>query len=137
MWAHYASNHKGFCLEFHSNRSLDGVNPLDVLYVNNFIKAPYYKNPKDALFHLIYTKSKDWEYENELRSIQINLLNEEARKITYNKEELKSIYFGVNIDSNIKQYLLEIVDKVYNKKIVVYQGVLSKLNFEINWERIL
>jgi hypothetical protein len=135
MWAHYASNHKGFCLEFYSNRSLDGINPLDVLYVNNFIKAAYYKNPKDALFHLIYTKSKDWEYENELRSIQNNLLNEEARKITYNKEELKSIYFGVNIDSNIKQYLLEIVDKVYNKKIVVYQGVLSKLNFEINWVR--
>lgn len=137
MWAHYASNHKGFCLEFHSNRSLDGINPLDVIYVNNFIKAAYYKNPKDALFHLIYTKAKDWEYEKELRSIQINLLNDEARKIAYKKEELKSIYLGVNIDSNMKQHLLEIVDKVYNKKIAVYQGVLSKLNFEINWERIL
>lgn len=136
MWSHYASNHKGFCLEFHSNRALDGINPLDVIYVNDFIKASYYNNHKDALFHLIYTKAKDWEYENELRSIQINLLNEEARKISYSKKELKSIYLGVNIDSNIKQQLLEIVEKVYNKKIVVYQGVLSKLNFEINWEII-
>lgn len=86
---------------------------------------------------MIYTKAKDWEYEKELRSIQINLLNDETRKIAYKKEELKSIYLGVNIDSNMKQQLLEIVDNVFNKKIAVYQGVLSKLNFEINWERIL
>jgi hypothetical protein len=136
MWAHYASNHRGFCLEFYSNRSLDGINPLDVIYSNNFIKAAYYNNQKDALFHLIYTKAKDWEYEKELRSIQINLLNDEARKIAYKKEELKSIYLGVNIESNIKQQLLDIVDKVYNKRVEVYQGVLSSLNFEINWERV-
>lgn len=136
MWSHYASKHKGFCLEFHYNNSSEGINPLDIIYSNDFIKAAFHKNSLDALFHLIYTKAKDWEYEKELRSIKINLLNDEARKIPYKKEELKAIYLGVNIDSAIKEKLLEIVEEVYDNKIEVYQGKLSSLSFEINWERI-
>jgi hypothetical protein len=52
MWSHYASNHQGFCVEYKYNSHIKGINPLDVNYSDSFIKANFYKEKQDALFHM-------------------------------------------------------------------------------------
>lgn len=137
MWSHYASNHKGFCVEFHCNIDLKGINPLDVNYVSTFLKADYYKAEKDAIFHMIFTKAKQWSYEEELRSIQNNLLDNNARKIPFRKGDIKAIYLGVNCEESTRDKITEIVNVIYESKIIVFQGKLSESTFEIVWEKII
>ena len=136
MWSHYSANHKGFCIEFNANLDLDGINPLDVIYVNDFLQAEYYKDGKDSIFHMIFTKAKDWEYENELRIIKNKLFTEDSRKIPFRKNDIKSIYFGVNTTKLLKEKILKITEEVYQNKINIYEGLLSDSSFEILWNKI-
>ncbi|MEC4049117.1 DUF2971 domain-containing protein [Flavobacterium sp. SUN046] len=137
MWSHYASNHSGFCIEFHSNQDLEGINPIDVNYVNNYLQAEYYKNQKDAIFHVIFTKAKQWQYEQELRSIRNKLIDDISRKIPFRKKDVKALYLGVNCKESTKKELLKIVNEVYQNKIEVFEGNLSNSNFEIVWNKLL
>jgi hypothetical protein len=137
MWSHYATNHTGFCLEFHSNKDLEGINPLDVNYVDNYLQAEYYKNQKDAIFHVIFTKAQQWKYEQELRSIRNNLSDDSSRKIAYRKKDIKALYLGVNCSDSLKKELLKIVNEVYQNRIEVFEGNLSNSNFEIVWNKLL
>lgn len=136
MWSHYSENHKGFCLEFHSNRNRYGINPLDVNYVDTFLKASFYENKNDATFHMIFTKAKQWNYEAELRSIQSNITDLESRKTPFKKEDVKAIYLGVKIEDKIIDEILSIVKEVYENKVQVFGGGLSPNSFEIDWEEI-
>lgn len=113
MWSHYAEKHQGFCLEFVTNIRLDGINPLDVNYVTNFNKADFNHNPDTAVFHLVYTKSKAWEYEEELRALVPNLGKDELRKIRYRSEDLKAIYLGVNSTDSLVKQIIDIVNLKY------------------------
>lgn len=136
MWSHYAENHKGFCLEFYSNRKREGVNPLDVNYVDVFMKASFYDNKNDAAFHMIFTKAEQWNYEAELRSIQSNITSIESRKIAFQREDVKAIYLGVKIDPDFKKEILSIVKEVYDNNLQVFAAGLSPNSFEIQWEEI-
>ena len=86
MWSHYANNHKGVCLEF--ERPIDNEFK-NVVYTNNRPKINYYDCIASYLAHDIlkkeidvdnfkytddllkpfYTKSLDWEYEQEVRCV--------------------------------------------------------------------
>jgi hypothetical protein len=50
MWSHYASNHKGFCVEYNYNSRINGINPLDVNYSNSFVKADFTKTNRMLYF---------------------------------------------------------------------------------------
>jgi hypothetical protein len=136
MWSHYAVNHKGFCLEFHSNKDHIGINPLDVHYSNSFVKADYYKYKENSIFHMIYTKSDNWKYEEELRSLGSNFTDEKSRKVSFRKQDVKAIYLGVKIEDKLKNEILSIVREVYENKIHVFIGRLSPNSFEIHWDEI-
>jgi len=63
----------------------------------------------------IKTKSKDWEYENELRLILrggfTDLSKETERTLTYEFSSLKGIIFGINTKEEDKLKALEIIEK--------------------------
>lgn len=74
MWAHYADNHQGCCLEFDVTKDLDFFNfPMKVSYDNTYPSCHYFKDGKTdtkeivmALFH----KSEAWSYEHEVRVVK-------------------------------------------------------------------
>lgn len=136
MWSHYASNHEGFCVEFNYNSRINGINPLDVNYSDSFVKADFHKNKQDALFHMIFTKAKQWEYEEELRSINSDFTDTNSRKIPFLKEDIKAIYLGVKIQYKLKKEILTITKEIYNNSLTIYQGSLSPNSFEIQWKKI-
>lgn len=71
MWAHYAHNHEGFCLEFDISEDIDFFCfPKKVEYDAKYPSINYYTHSEEvtnALFH----KYKDWEYEKEYRIIKL------------------------------------------------------------------
>lgn len=133
MWSHYADNHKGFCIEFETNKRLLGINPLDINYTDKFNKSQYLKQPKDSLYHLIYTKASNWKYEQELRSFDYNLFNEESRKIKFIDTDIKAIYFGVKTEKSNIELIRKIIIENYSNNISFFQGKKSNSSFEINW----
>ncbi|WP_158935419.1 DUF2971 domain-containing protein [Burkholderia sp. S171] len=68
LWAHYAANHKGLCLEFDWGQTgLPAV--TEMVYATNYRKVRFWAHTEDELAIIaLYQKSVDWSYEREYRS---------------------------------------------------------------------
>jgi hypothetical protein len=82
-WSHYADWHRGFCVGFHTlslgaflekqGPSLD-IRPVD--YTEEYPLINAYKTSDDEKTNkIIWTKSKDWKYEDEYRVLWLNGAN--------------------------------------------------------------
>lgn len=132
MWAHYADDHNGVCIEFKrdvSNILGQSDSTKKVVYAASYpkIKIMDFKNQNPKIFErILRTKSKDWSYEKEWRVIIEN--GNESHPIP---GEIVSIIFGVrapqrNIDiikklthgSNIKLIQAEMLTNEYGIKTI-------------------
>ena len=140
LWAHYGWNHKGICIAYdipeikkvkysedYPRLSDDFIEKLLMLRREGIEAYPKYKEELQREFSekAILTKSKAWEYENEWRLIN----NEEF--VNINKNQFKSIYFGLRTSEEDKKAILQIL-KDKDIKIPVYQmeKVKGKFLFE-------
>ena len=78
MWAHYANNHKGFCVEYELleiNKQLQ-FTPIPIIYSNEkvFVGSLFpqslEKSVTKMIVHGLSTKSTEWSYEKEWRIIR-------------------------------------------------------------------
>ncbi|MFR4980087.1 MAG: DUF2971 domain-containing protein [Clostridium neonatale] len=135
MWAHYANNHKGYCVEyeitntekiypvfyeqFRNNNSKELTNMVRELYdyysnLNNH-KEEFYK-----IFSYFYLslccKNKFWEYENEYRMLyktdEIEVNTEKVIKIEDEDMNVKSIYIGYKCEDYYVNELINISKKI-------------------------
>lgn len=126
MWAHYADGHRGACMEFEIPPSLikdDGkcsfISLVPIVYEENInIEG------KLSISAALNVKSKDWEYEHEVRLVQFDPnMNEEFPLIKGLK--LKAVYLGVNCtdvdERKVKMALL-------NKPIDLYRMNINVAN---------
>ena len=129
MWAHYAHNHEGVCLEFDISEDVDFFCfPKKVEYDMEYPSIDYYTHSEEvtnALFH----KYKAWEYEKEYRIIKSGFsgLHE------MNPLVLKNIIVGCKTSDNDLQRVMEKVkqNNVWNHvgfKRVVMDGREYKLH---------
>lgn len=98
MWAHYADEHRGVCLEFCIEEDLYAFCfPKKVEYDSAYPQIDFLKDEKSAT-NVIFHKSEDWSYEKEYRVVRINTYTEESGEGTFtegfNKNALVGIYFG-------------------------------------------
>lgn len=121
MWAHYANSHKGFCIEYDVEKLQDSenytfnVNRMKIEYQNEppIIELDDIYNKDRFLIKMFGTKSKSWEYENEIR-----LIYSTSKRKEYNPFALKSIYFGLNMD---EKYQTQIIEGLENRNIRFYK----------------
>lgn len=140
MWSHYADNHAGICIEYSFDIDDFGRNDFNANSVSRFFKVKYIDaqlcpinfetdggvtlSPEKAFF----TKSNDWEYENEVRLLQYSA-NNGALRTQYklsNKSKIVAIYFGWRCsDENIRiiQKLLADTDIRYFKMHIDFSNV--------------
>ena len=139
MWAHYANNHKGFCVEY-------DLSNKDILKELEYIIFPvsYSLNRKDTFDNLklyceecsgevcwnlyrdvILRKSYHWLYENEFRLI---MNSKSSKSIKF--YPIKAIYFGCNMIEDDKK---DIYFKLKDKSIKFYQANISKDKYEIDF----
>ena len=78
MWAHYANNHKGFCVEYELleiNKQLQ-FTPIPIIYSNEkvFIESLFPQSLEKSITKMLVdalsTKSTEWSYEKEWRIIR-------------------------------------------------------------------
>lgn len=121
LWAHYANSHKGFCIEYDtdlliSSFKTEKVFPFSVLYGNNppeiTIKDIPMKND-GLIYKMTAYKSKRWEYEQEYR-----IVTDSFGKQPYDYEAVKSIYFGLRMETSKKS---EMMKQLSNRQIKFYQ----------------
>ena len=122
MWAYYANNHKGFCVEYDviENRFLYDVNYIEFRKSQSdlFMEAVRKKflgesTEKEELliFEKYLTKHISWSNEREYRIIYAIDSNDESGKcFSCNEIGLKphKIYAGINCSDKVKNLLTEI-----------------------------
>ena len=92
MWAHYADNNKGACVEFDILEDCKlFLLPKKVEYSDDIVCLNYIAE-QDRAMEPLYHKSTKWSYENEYRVIKTGFRG--PRK--FNKKALRSIVFGVD-----------------------------------------
>ena len=107
MWAHYASESKGYCIEYEFEKIKEETNYPLQLHLNS-LNVEYYNSPpkinindinNPKLLQKIFgAKSKAWKYENEVR-----ILSDKYGIIEYSPDALKAIYFGFSAEENLIQ----------------------------------
>ena len=127
MWAHYANDSKGVCLEFDSSNSIL-KNALQVSYSDSIytIKINDEKLLNEMFFHnqaikLLTTKSKDWQDEKEWR-----LIAGAGMTANYEPEALTAIYLGFRTKPSL---IREIFEKTKNLKGLKYYRQFYLLRF--------
>lgn len=116
MWAHYSNSHTGVALGFRSIPELDSpyttarpirysMNVPDILSnqeLADILSGQQSLNPEAILNRYIYTKSSDWEYENEWRICSGVGRNPERsfEDIPFHQRELAEIILGLNMSAD-------------------------------------
>lgn len=113
MWSHYGDKHRGVCLTF--DIMADSELFSSIYSLEYPLLYPKYNWPKDqdkfhSLRFLIATKSKEWEYEDEIRVVKDRHNTPFFRgKVRFDKKALVSVSFGYNCTlydiNEIKQVL--------------------------------
>lgn len=148
MWAHYSISHKGFCIGFDPNHeyftnflSSNGDKSktvLDVIYSEERVELPMELGKKKLGFEPYITKSKDWDYEEEVRVIASLNMSDKQRKgvgpdihlFIVPHKAIKEIIAGANMDENNEKLIKEFCSK---NNIQFYKSRISNVHF--NMER--
>jgi len=136
MWSHYAYKHKGFCIEYDVKED-DNSWPFfyPVFYEKNLFDLTKYLLPSEGEFNefslliAFLTKSKDWEYEKEWRSMPFPFLDKESK---WHMPKPTALYVGAKANDYDKQWLKKIAQ---DRNIDFYQEKINEKIFQIYFEK--
>ncbi len=117
MWAHYAGNHSGVCLEFtiEKNSETAWQYLADVKYVEEIptlIPPIGFESAADSerfMNSLFLTKQEKWKYESEQRLILDQQFlrpttHPSYSKMHYNPDYLTTVFFGYRVDESSENF---------------------------------
>ena len=121
MWAHYANNHQGVCLEFDASkisaRKVNYNESIASFELIDLIKEQFGLSDKattsDKMWGALNIKLKEWEYESEYRFQAGNRMERHVIKkdgvslISYDPTWVTGIIFGCRTDKGFISYLDE------------------------------
>jgi hypothetical protein len=136
MWAHYAVEHTGFCIEFDAETPGSFFNDArKVIYQNNYPVIQAYEDMGNI--HLastqsaILTKSSDWEYEQEYRV----LMGAGPGNRSYSEELMTGIYFGRSMSDKDKEIVKDLVSK-RKKPVNLFQGKIHPSRYLVEFDQV-
>lgn len=108
MWSHYADKHQGICLGFDVLKDLKTFPALPIEYIDRAEFAPLnnFRDPY-ALFRLVYTKSNDWKYEEEVRVCYPR--EGDKNLFSFKPESLTQIIFGNRTPEKDIEHVMKLV----------------------------
>ncbi|MCZ8198688.1 MAG: DUF2971 domain-containing protein [Flavobacterium sp.] len=131
MWSHYADNHKGYCVGFDEKRLRYSQFFGKVKRVEYSIDYPELNplNKRKNSYELKYFyKSLDWEYEEEIRVMNIYNTEKPNRIIELENKHIKEVILGLKTSENDKK---EIISIAKDKNIDVWETTKAEFKFEI------
>jgi hypothetical protein len=135
MWTHYCSEHTGICVEFEKTLGtpMDQANICQkVIYSTSYpdvsVLDYYILKHDEAVKRTLFTKSSDWEYEDEWRYIE-----EEGNKEVDLPGRISSIIFGLN--ANEKD--IEKIKSITSDQSIIYKHArLSDTEYRLVIEEV-
>lgn len=117
LWANYAGNNKGICLQFNAEMDIAFFSELrTVQYEKDLVQKEFNpKSDKNGIIDLFFRKQENWHYEFEVR-----LLKEFVGKSKFKKESLRNVIFGYQAEPDYINKGIKIIRKNY-KHVKVYQ----------------
>ena len=134
MWSHYAASHTGICIGFDMDKVFDAVKGTlgKVTYQTTLPVKHLNDTTEQFIQNLLFTKSNDWEYEDEYRMIKMNAAN---ISIKIPLDAILGITFGCKMEQVKKNEIIEVIkNKIPACKI--YEASLSKTKFELDIKQI-
>ena len=142
MWAHYANNHRGICVEYELmeiNKQLN-FTPVPVIYSNervcfNVLNPDTAGNDSVALFlRSITSKSEEWSYEHEWRIIRDEAAcgdrwDAEKKGALLDMIRPSSITLGCAVEEKFEKSVREFCEE---KKICLYKMQKDKSQYKLN-----
>lgn len=148
MWSHYADSHKGLCFGFETSIGSESLHlhmeePLEfypAIKVDYQLELPPQVNmfsEDRGLEKFLKTKHSDWKYENEYRLIIPTEEYQGKRNMKFEKNILRKVIFGLDISSDNKKMIKEIVKKFYIEMgfpVKFYQAIEIKDFYGVTYE---
>lgn len=119
MWAHYADSHKGICIKYHFDSSMT-KSICDPGKIISYFKNVIYSD--DAMNKLVddnnnsidarnavFLKGKCWEYENELRYMELDVEGTGTHKQIDIPNCISAVYFGLRCSQSDKDTIMKIL----------------------------
>lgn len=149
MWAHYADHHRGAVIEYTPNVEKDSVflaskpvqyskeRPLPYKDASAMIDG-LVMNPdeaiKDIVDRLVYTKSDEWQYEQEYRLFVPFMLKPEQDFATleFHTEELTTIYFGCRMNDEEIKEIKDMANEI-NPTVKFFKSVISSKAYRVEY----
>ncbi len=122
MWSHYANSHKGVCLKVNVIFER-GWKRLQVRYDNELPKLDN-SGIDDNIERILSRKSKDWEYEKEVRFLRFYSENNNE---AYLRVKIVAVYFGLKMTKKDKELYRKLLMKV-NSNIEIYEMIENNNN---------
>jgi hypothetical protein len=112
MWGHYASNHKGVCLQFERVSDIRILShAFRVSYVSDLPVLNWIVGFHEGIGKMLFSKDPCWEYEQESRI----LINDQAgRYLGFAPQALRRLIFGCRVDSSF----VEAVESLLSERTV-------------------
>lgn len=140
MWAHYADNHQGICIGF-KNLSpvvigLYGIYPVE--YVSEITKYQF-DSFEDTQYwqHWLCTKSKMWDYEQEVRLISKSFNG----VLKFPQKTISEVILGLSVSNKDEQKIIDLLlTHNYSKETKLYRMTIDKKKFslmpkELKWTK--
>jgi hypothetical protein len=128
LWAHYSDSHKGVCLKFDITKDPTFFSLTHVVkYSEEYPQFDYLKERDQLVLKAVLTKSKHWEYENEVRTLQPTF-----GLYPFKKECLTEIIFGCNADRNEIKTIRELVLNANYPNLTLKQVKLQTNQYDID-----
>jgi|GEM_PF-1182278 len=137
LWAHYADQHNGVCLIFdvlstepfhnHANYVIS-QGPVIYESYGNYQPSNYLKDKLVGISKLLFTKSKDWEYENEYRYQMLD----NGGFIRFNNAFLKGIIFGLRVSDIDKTNFISAAEQMGYLELNYFHVEKKQLKLEIS-----
>ncbi len=128
MWAHYAKNHTGICIEFDDDLLCNSLGDLySVQYQSDIYQVNYPNHSQENLFGIFCTKELGWKYEQEIRLLRPPKSPSEDGNYSFNKKALKAIYFGTHCSKRNTQKYIKLCLNNGFENVKFYQMELSNI----------
>lgn len=139
MWTHYADNHKGYCIGFDEKRlrySQLFEKMMRVQYSKEYPELDPLNKNKNTYDLKYFYKSLEWDYEEEIRLMNLFFDNETPepnRIVTLENKYIKEVVLGLNISEKDKR---EITNIAKDKNIDVWETMKGEFEFKIERYKI-
>lgn len=140
MWSHYANSHKGACITFDILKDPEFfAYPFNVEYPPEYPKINFIreKDIHKRYKHILAMKSKDWQYEQEVRIVKDKRDHPTFREnVAFNKSCLIEIKFGYKADIGDIEKTKDILTKKGYGHVKLYKAELIHGQFGLDFNEI-